>query len=210
VARALNLTEAELAITRRAAYLCKADLVTQVVIEFTSLQGIMGREYARASGEDEAVATAIYEHYLPRSASDELPKTRPGLALGLANRLDSLVGLFAVGLAPSGSADPYQLRRDALGVVQNLIAHEASLSLRALLVEVAACMPFPVPESIVSDVLAFITERVRGWLRDQGYRYDVADAVLAERGDDPYLAYRSAGRLDGPAQRLWSLHTHRA
>ncbi len=201
LAQALGLDSGEQATALRAAHLCKADLVTQMVIEFTSLQGVMGRQYALLSGEEEAVATAIFEHYLPRFADDALPTTRPGLALSLANRLDSLVGLFAVGLAPSGSADPYHLRRDALGIVQNLIAHEVSLSLRPLLAEVAALMPVPVTDQVLQEVTAFIVERLRGWLRDKGFRYDVVDAVLAERGDNPYRAYRSVAQLSVWVQR---------
>jgi len=193
--RALGLSEAELAITHRAAHLCKADLATQLVVEFTSLQGFMGRHYARLAGEDEAVAAAIFEHYLPRFAGDALPETRPGLALGLANRLESLVGLFAVGLAPSGSSDPYHLRRDALGVVQLLTAHSISLPLRPLLAEVAAAMPVPVVDQVLDQVIDFFGERLRGWLREKGFRYDVVDAVLAERADNPYSAYRAAGQL---------------
>ncbi len=195
VGRALGQDGAQQAVASRAAYLSKADLVTQLVVEFTSLQGLMGREYARLSGEEEAVATAIYEHYLPRFAGDALPQTKPGLALGLANRLDSLVGLFAVGLAPTGSADPYHLRRDAMGVVQNLIAHEISLSLRPLLAEAAALMPVVVSEQALDEVAAFVAERLRSWLRDRGFRYDVVDAVLVERGDDPYGAYRTIAQL---------------
>ncbi len=195
VGQALGLDAAQQEVLSRAAHLCKADLVTQLVVEFTSLQGIMGRHYARLSGEDEAVATAILEHYLPRFADDALPQTKPGLALGLANRLDSLVGLFAVGLAPSGSADPYHLRRDALGIVQNLIAHRVALPLRPLLAEAAALLSVPVPAQTLAEVSAFIAERLRGWLRDKGFRYDVVDAVLAERGDDPYSAYRAVAQL---------------
>ena len=195
VGQALDLDEPEQAVAFRAAHLCKADLATQLVIELTSLQGLMGREYARLSGEEEAVATAIFEHYLPRSAKDVLPTTRPGLVLGVANRLDSLVGLFAVGLAPTGSADPYHLRRDALGLVQNLIAHEIPLPLRSLLARAADLMPVPVSEQVLDAVSAFISERLRGWLRERGFRYDVVDAVLAERGDDPYSAYRTAAQL---------------
>ncbi|MGC9335860.1 MAG: glycine--tRNA ligase subunit beta, partial [Anaerolineae bacterium] len=184
---------------------------TQLVVEFTSLQGIMGREYARLSGEDEAVAQAIFEHYLPRSADDTLPETLPGLALGLADRLDSLVGLFGIGLAPTGSADPYHLRRAALGIVQNLIAHKASLPLRPLLQATAGLMPVPVPDQALADVALFIAERLRGWLRtesdsrasgrNEGFRYDVVDAVLAERGGDPYGAYRAAAQLTTWVQR---------
>ncbi len=193
--RALGLTEAEQAVTGRAAHLSKADLATQLVVEFTSLQGFMGRHYARLAGEDEAVAAAIFEHYLPRFAGDALPETRPGLALGLANRLDGLVGLFAVGLGPSGSSDPYHLRRDALGVVQLLTAHQIPLSLRPLLAEVAAIMPVPVAGQVLDEVTVFIGERLRGWLREKGLRYDVVDAVLAERAANPYSAYRAAGQL---------------
>ncbi|HSR31798.1 MAG TPA: glycine--tRNA ligase subunit beta, partial [Anaerolineae bacterium] len=195
VGKALSLDEDEQASVSRAARLCKADLATQLVVELTSLQGLMGREYARLSGEDEAVALAIFEHYLPRSSGDMVSQTRPGLVLGLVNRLDSLVGLFAVGLEPTGSADPYHLRRDALGLVQNLIAHEIALPLRPLLGEAAALMPVPVSQEAIDAVSDFISERLRGWLRDRGFRYDVVDAVLAERGDDPYGAFRTTAQL---------------
>lgn len=195
VGQALGLDQAEHVTARRAAHLCKADLATQLVVELTSLQGLMGRTYALLSGEPEAVAQAIFEHYLPRFARDALPATRPGLALGLANRLDSLVGLFAVDLAPTGSTDPYHLRRDALGVVQTLIAHEIALSLRPLLAEAAALMPLSVAGQALDDVSSFVVERLRGWLRDRGFRHDVVDAALAERGDDPYGAYRTVAQL---------------
>jgi len=201
VGRALELGEAEHDVATRAAHLCKADLATQLVIELTSLQGLMGREYARLSGETEEVAEAIFEHYLPRSAGDILPETRPGLALGLADRLDSLVGLFGVGLAPSGSADPYQLRRSALGLVQILIDQEIPLSLRPLLVQAAELAPVDVSELALDAVEAFVAERLRGWLRDKGFRYDVVDAVLSERGDDPYSAYRAAAQLSTWVER---------
>jgi glycyl-tRNA synthetase len=201
VGQALGLDDEEQAVAQRAAHLCKADLATQLVIELTSLQGLMGREYARLSGESEAVATAIFEHYLPRLAGDALPETQPGLALGLANRLDSLVGLFAVELAPTGSADPYHMRRDALGVVQSLIAHGHSLSLQPLLAEAAALMPVPVADRVLAEVSDFIARRLRGWLREEGFRYDVVDAVLAERGDDPFGAYRTAAQLAAWVER---------
>jgi len=184
----LGLAEAEMSTAIRAARLCKADLATQMVVEFTSLQGVMGKEYARKSGESDAVAQAIFEHYLPRFAGDVLPETRPGLVVGLANRLDSLVGLFAVGLAPTGSADPYHLRRDALGVVNNLIAAELNFDLREGLKAAAKLLPVEVSESTLKQVLGFIVGRLEGVLREQGYRYDAVAAVLAERGHNPYLA----------------------
>ena len=191
----LGLSDGEMAVACRTAHLCKADLATQMVIEFTALQGVMGREYALRSGEPPEVATAIFEHYLPRFAGDALPKTRPGLVVGLADRLDSLVGLFTVGLAPTGSADPYGLRRAALGVVQNLIGREVSLDLRAALREAAALLPVPADEAAQTAVLDFIVGRLRALLLEQGYRYDVVEAVLAERGHDPYLAVRTVADL---------------
>lgn len=195
VSRELGLQEPDQAVTARAAHLCKADLATQLVIEFTSLQGVMGRHYALRSGEPEPVALAIAEHYMPRSARDRLPSTKPGLALAIADRLDSLVGLFSVGLAPTGSADPYHLRRDALGVVQGLIAHEIRLPLRPVLEHAASLLTTAAGKEILDQVLVFIAERLRGWLRDKGFRYDVVDAVLAERAGDPYSAYRTAAQL---------------
>jgi glycyl-tRNA synthetase len=184
----VELDDAELEAARRAAHLAKADLATQMVVEHTSLQGVMGREYALQSGERPAVARAIYEHYLPRSAGDEIPESRIGLMVGLADRLDSLAGLFAIDLIPTGSADPYGLRRDALGTVQNLLAHELSFSIERGLKETGALLPVEASDEALDEALDFVVERLRGVLRDEGYRYDVVNAVLAERGDDPYRA----------------------
>jgi glycyl-tRNA synthetase len=188
VADALGLAEEEAAVSDRAAHLCKADLATQMVIELTSLQGIMGREYALLSGEGPAVAQAVLEHYLPRGAGDRSPETKAGLAVGVADRLDSLAGLFAAGITPSGSSDPYQLRRQALGIVQNLIAHRASFSVAQGLVEAASHLPFAADDAAVADALSFFVERLRGYLRESGYAHDVVDAVITERGSDPYQA----------------------
>jgi len=179
----------------RAAQLSKADLATQMVVEHTSLQGVMGREYALKSGEPLEVATAIYEHYLPRSAGDVLPESKIGLTVGLADRLDSLAGLFAIDLIPTGSADPYGLRRDALGLVQSLLVHEISFSVRRGLEEAAELLPVDASEGAISQAVDFVTERLRGILRDAGYDYDVVDAVLAERGDDPYRAREGVREL---------------
>ncbi|MBN1657138.1 MAG: glycine--tRNA ligase subunit beta [Anaerolineae bacterium] len=201
VARALDLDADAIAFTRRAAQLAKADLATQLVVEFTSLQGLMGSHYSTLSGEERAVSTAIFEHYLPRFAGDEVPESGPGLALGLADRVDSLVGLFAAGLAPTGSADPYQLRRAALGIVESLIERQASLDLRSLMAEAAALMPLSVGAQVLDEVAAFVAERLRGWLRDRGFRHDVVDAILAARAHDPYAAYRAAGQLTAWVER---------
>jgi len=187
----LGLSEAETATAVRAAHLCKADLATQMVVELTSLQGEMGRAYALYSGEDPAVAQAIFEHYLPRLAGDRLPETLPGLVVGLADRLDSLAGLFSVGLKPSGSADPYGLRRAALGIVQILAGAGISFDLREGLREAAALLPVAAAEGAQAETLAFIVQRLRVWLLEQSFRYDLVDAVLAQRGHDPYLAYQT-------------------
>jgi len=201
----LQLSEKEKADTKRGAHLCKADLATQMVVELTSLQGVIGRDYALRSGESAAVSQAIFEHYLPRSAGDQLPESRIGLVIGLADRLDSLVGLFSVGLKPTGSADPYHLRRDALGAVQNLVAQELSFSIEWGLNTAAALLPIEVPEDAVPQALQFVIERLRGYLREKGYRYDIVDAVLAARGADPFRAYQAVDELSGwVARDDWS------
>jgi len=193
----LGLSAREQATTLRAAHLCKADLATQMVVELTSLQGVMGREYALHSGESQAVAIAIDEHYLPRFAGDQLPATRPGLILGLASRLDSLIGLFAVGLAPTGSADPYGLRRDALGLVTVLIETETDYSVAAGLQAAARLLPDHVEVSQESMMACqeFIKRRLMGVLRERDLRHDVVQAALAERGDNPYCCLEAAQDL---------------
>jgi glycyl-tRNA synthetase len=187
----LHLDAEQAAVTRRAARLCKADLATQMVVEMTSLQGFMGRYYALHFGEPPAVAQAIYEHYLPRFAGDTVPQEKPGLAVGLADRLDTLVGLFAAGLAPTGNKDPFAQRRAALGLVQALIAWELDFDLRPALQAAAAHLPIPASAESLAAVQDFITERLRNALLDQGLRYDVIDAVLAAQGFNPARAARA-------------------
>ncbi len=197
----LGLDEAETATAVRAAHLAKADLATQMVVEMTSLQGIMGREYALRSGEKAEVAQAIREHYLPAGASDALPETRAGVVVGLADRLDSLVGLFAAGLAPSGSADPFGLRRAALGVVLLLTGRAIDLDLRPSLEAALELMPAevqPAPEArakLLSEVLAFIAGRQRAQLLEAGIRHDCVEAVLAEQAHNPWRAQQAAAQL---------------
>jgi glycyl-tRNA synthetase len=203
LAKMLALDADDRAALERAAALFKNDLVTHMVVELTSLQGIMGREYALLSGESPAVACALFEHYLPRSQGDSLPATRPGLALGIANRLDSLVGLFGVGLAPTSTADPFGLRRDALGLVQALIGARQSFDLRPALKIAAREMPFAVSDETLADVLAFIRDRLYVWLRNlsssgdeaDGLPHDVVTAILAAQGHDPAQAAVSARAL---------------
>ncbi len=184
----LDMTETEKATAIRAAELCKADLATNMVVEMTSLQGVMGRYYALHSGEPKEVADAIFEHYLPRSANDQLPKSKAGLAVGLADRLDSLMGLFAAGLAPTGTKDPFAQRRAALGICQNLIAWEMPFDLRVALAEAANVLTMDVTAEEQAACFDFIQGRLRVMLLDLGFNYDVVDAVLAAKGHDPYNA----------------------
>jgi glycyl-tRNA synthetase len=191
----LVLNQEEAAIAHRAAELCKADLATKMVIEMTSLQGVLGRYYALASGESEAVADAIFEHYLPRFAGDQLPKTRPGLVVGLADRLDTLAGLFAAGMAPTGTRDPFAQRRAALGLVQSLIGQNESFDLRKGLDTAAALLPIPIGPEALSACQNFIIERFRNLLLDNGSRFDVVDAVISVQGFNPARANQSVKQL---------------
>ena len=206
LAPSLGLGTQETATAVRAARLSKADLATKMVVEHTSLQGVMGRQYALLSGETAEVTEAIAEHYLPRSADDDLPRTKAGLAVGVADRLDSLAGLFAVGLVPTGSADPYGLRRDALGLVQTLIGREIPFSVGHGLETAGDLLPVDVTADSLARAREFVVERLRGTLRDLGYAYDVVDAVLAARGDDPYRSKEGVEQLSAWVKREdWAL-----
>ena len=181
----LNMNES-LENTMRAAKLCKADLVTNMVFEFTELQGIMGRDYAKVNGENEEVCEGIFEHYLPRFAGDILPQTNAGIALSIADKLDSIAGFFAIGIKPSGSQDPYALRRQALGVLSILLDKKLSINLNKLIG--AALDNYSNLEFNKDEVLAqideFFVERVKNLFKDLGIRYDVIDAVLTNNLDD--------------------------
>lgn len=192
----LALDEQDQATAASAAKLCKADLASSMVVEMTSLQGVMGQYYALASGENQAVAEAIFEHYQPRNADDEAPKTKAGLVIGIADRLDSLAGLFSVGLAPSGTKDPFAQRRAALGLVQNLMAWDQDFNLAWGLRQAAEKLPTTITDETLQDCLAFITGRLRGLLIEQGHRYDVVDAVLAVQGANPAGAKRNIAALE--------------
>jgi glycyl-tRNA synthetase len=190
----LGLDAGEAVIARRATFLAKADLVTQMVAEMTSLQGIIGREYALRSGEDPGVAEAIGEHYQP------VPNTRAGLAIALADRIDALVGLFAAGLAPTGAKDPFALRRAAIGVVQPLIEQDLDFDLRAAVAKAARLQPIVVSEAVQDQVLDFVEGRLSVLLKEN-YRYDVVDAVLAEQSLNPASAARAARQLQAWVER---------
>lgn len=171
----------------RAAHLCKADLVTHVVIEFPSLQGVMGSHYARQSGEAEAVARAIPEHYQPRFAGDAVPASTAGRIVSVADKLDTMCGIFAIDMAPTGSADPYALRRGALGVLAiSLAGLELTLDevIGAALEGYAGTLEFD-SQSVGRAVKEFITGRFEVLLRDRGHAYDTVAAVLAVAADDP-------------------------
>jgi glycyl-tRNA synthetase len=197
----LQLNVEESTVAERTAELCKADLATNMVVEMTALQGFMGSYYAIRSGEPENVAKAIYEHYLPRFANDAIPSTKPGLVVGVADRLDTLMGLFAVGLAPTGAKDPYAQRRAALGLVQNLIAWELDFDISNGLNLASLNLPLEVSESSKESCLRFIIERMRNLFLEQGYRYDVVDAVLTAQGERPYRALQAIKELSAWVQR---------
>ncbi len=203
----LGLDPAATATAQRAAHLAKADLATQMVVEMTALQGIMGREYALRSGEPAEVAQAIREHYLPGAAGDELPASQAGMAVALADRLDSLAGLFAVGLAPSGSADPFGLRRAAAGVTQILTGRGIDLDLRPVLEAAIDQLPAAVQPSaearpgLLAELVAFVSGRLRAQLLDAGGRHDVVEAVLAEQAHNPWRAQQGVQQLAGWVQR---------
>ena len=195
----LKLENDEAIFARRAAHLAKADLVTQMVTEMTSLQGIIGKEYALRSGEQKDVAEAIGEQYQP------VPKSRPGLTVALADRLDSLTGLFAAGAAPTGAKDPFGLRRAAIGIVQPLIEHDVDFDLDAAVKTAAMEQPVETSDETQKQISDFITGRLRVVLNDMGYRYDVVDAVLAEQSSNPAAAARAVKQLQAWVQRAdWS------
>jgi glycyl-tRNA synthetase len=184
----LQLSGEEMRVAERAAHLCKADLATQMVVEMTSLQGEIGREYALRSGEPKAVADAILEHYLPRHADDALPRSRPGIAVAVTDRMDTLIGLFAAGHQPTGGRDPFALRRSAIGLIQILVEHELALDLRTALRGAAELQPIEVAGETIEECLQFIVGRQQSLLLSEGFAYDVVEAVLAEQGHNPTKA----------------------
>ncbi|WP_314626174.1 glycine--tRNA ligase subunit beta [uncultured Selenomonas sp.] len=186
IAGAIGASEAEKKAAERAARLSKADLVTGMVTEFTELQGVMGKEYARLDGESEDVALAIDEHYMPRFAGDALPKTCAGLVVSLADKMDNIVATFSRGLIPTGSQDPFALRRQALGMVHSIIEAGVTVSLRELVnwtMDLLAIQDAAVREKMQADVADFMRLRLKNVLAEAGIRYDIADAVLGDIDD---------------------------
>ena len=171
----------------RAAYLCKADLVSEMVGEFPELQGIMGREYARIAGEDAEVAEAIFEHYLPRFAEDSIPVSDIGAIVGIADKLDTIVGCFGVGLIPTGTADPYALRRQCLGIINIIAGRQYKISLTGTIDKAIALLKEKLTrpgDEVSNDVLNFFSVRFSNLLTSQGYPADAVDAVVSCGIDD--------------------------
>jgi glycyl-tRNA synthetase beta chain len=175
-----GLLQADVSLAERAAMLAKADLLTDMVGEFPELQGIMGRYYARHDGEASAVAAAIEQHYFPRTAGGALPEEAVAICVALADKLDTLTGIFGIGLAPSGDKDPFGLRRAALGVVR--ILTEKSLGLDVLELLTLARGHFPagvVADSVAQDLHGFMLERLKPYLRDKLFEADEIDAIVS-------------------------------
>jgi len=169
----------------RSAHLCKADLVTEMVKEFPELQGIMGKEYAVLSNEKKEVAEAIFEHYLPRFSGDRLPLTKSGMILGIADKVDSIIGCFVMGLTPTGSQDPYGLRRQSRGKIAIILKNNLKISLKDIirkslsLYKESVSVELKIDENeIVSQILSFLKQRVKNIFLEDGIRYDIIDAVL--------------------------------
>lgn len=194
-----QLDAADAADAKRAARLCKADLVTNAVIEFTSVQGVMGSYYAAASGETPQVAQAIGQHYQPRFAGDALPDTTVGKLVALADKLDTICGLFAVGQGPTGSSDPFALRRSAIGIV-NMLEVGLPISLAAAIDESLASfaaqgVAFDAA-AVRAEVVDFFVTRTKVMLRDAGINADTIDAVLAAGVEEPAVISQRAHALE--------------
>jgi len=201
LAQRLGLSAAEATDLARAAHLSKADIATQMGTELTGLQGAIGRDYALADGEPTAVALAIYEQYLPKSATDRLPTTRVGFVLSIADRLDTLLGMFAVGQQPTANQDPLGLRRTALGLVRLLADAPAPVNLDVLIDDAAQAQPVAVDEATKRAVRDFVDGRLEQWLRDSGARHDLVQAVLAAQGDNPAGVVTALADLTAWTQR---------
>ena len=183
IAKQIGADEAK---AKRAGLLSKCDLMTNMVFEFTDTQGVMGMHYARHDGEDEEVAVALNEQYMPRFAGDELPKSLVASAVALADKFDTLTGIFGIGQAPKGSADPFALRRAALGALRIIVEKNLPLDLEDLVKKSAALFGDKLTnKNVVTDVVDFMLGRFRAWYQDEGIAVDVIQAVLARRPTRP-------------------------
>ena len=175
----LGMDEEEMEMAARAAELCKADLVTHMVIEFPELQGIMGGYYARNSNEPEEVALAIREHYRPYSSEDEIPSTLLGSILSIADRIDTIVGHFGIGETPTGSQDPYGLRRGAIGIIRIIRRMNLALDVEDMVLYACSLYEDKIAEDTAQEVMRFIRDRLFNMFLDEGFEHDVVDAVLS-------------------------------
>ena len=183
IAKQIGADEAK---AKRAGLLSKCDLMTNMVFEFTDTQGVMGMHYARHDGEDEEVAVALNEQYMPRFAGDELPKSLVASAVALADKFDTLTGIFGIGQAPKGSADPFALRRAALGALRIIVEKNLPLDLEDLVKKSTALFGDKLTnQNVVTDVVDFMLGRFRAWYQDEGIAVDVIQAVLARRPTRP-------------------------
>lgn len=189
VASLSRLIGADAELSLRAATLSKCDLLTHMVYEFPELQGIMGKYYALAAKESPAVASAIEYHYYPRFANDDLPPDAISQALSLSDKLDTLVGIFGIGMLPTGTKDPFALRRSALGIVRILIEKECSLDLNALIATTLQTYAAPLAPDTASNLLVFIVERLKSYWLDQGFTSEMIQAVLAVQSDNLWDAH---------------------
>lgn len=191
-------TAADVALAERAAFLCKADLTSGMVGEFPELQGLMGRYYALHDGEPAEVAEAIADHYAPQGPADRCPSAPVSAAVAVADKIDTLAGFFAIGETPTGSKDPFALRRAALGVIRMLIENRLRLPLRPVLLQAMAGYPEQLAggrkDAVAGDVLAFIADRLKVHLRADGVRHDLIAAVFALGGEDDLV--RLLARVD--------------
>lgn len=218
LAAKIGLAAAEAEAAVKAAALCKADLATQMVYELPELQGIMGGHYALLSGEKQSVAAAIRQHYAPRHAGEAPAESLPGAIVAIADKLDTLVSCFGLGFVPTGSQDPYALRRSALGVVATLLAHGMKIRLDSLVMLALTALAGGITRKsseVLAEVSEFLRQRARFLLGEEGFRHDVADAVLGGGDDDlPGLYARARllqGKLDKPElTRLLTPYTRAA
>lgn len=186
-----NTINADPAHTERAAQLCKTDLCTEMVGEFPELQGIIGSYYARHQGEDEEVALALKDYYLPRFSGDDLPNSPVACALALADRLDTLVGIFAIKQAPTGDKDPFALRRSALGIIRIIIEKELDINLLELIKNAAENLETDlIDRELCKEVHRFILERLRTWYQEQNFSADTLAAVLARQNQEFFDLHR--------------------
>jgi len=199
-----GITGADAALTDRAAVLAKADLRTEAVGEFPELQGLMGRKYAALQDENASVALAIEDHYKPQGPSDRVPADKVAITVALADKLDTLIGFWAIGEKPTGSKDPFALRRAALGVVRILLERNVRLPLlkiarqTSVLAKASGEAEFSFagdPTETFADLLSFFHDRLKVYLRDQGARHDLIDAVLTPEADDLLMVARRVEAL---------------